>query len=504
MKNLKLLFINVRLRKNASVKILPVGLAAVMTLVDQAGFGFEFLDLDINEHEDAFVETFIRDHRFEVILLGSIVTHYKWIKWFVQMVKNYYPDTTVVVGNSVAGSCHDVFMKNVPADVAVIGEGEISCLEVLETLQSNGDLSRVTGIAYRDAAGVVHHNPPRMAAPIDALPMVDWKYFDVPRYLTPQKKLGFGESEERSDIVAMPVSTARGCVFKCSFCHYVFWNDPYRHRSPDQVLLEIRRDMETHGANYINFWDDLSFASMVQAEKMVDAILASKLKFDWMAAVRTDLFGNPRFPYEKRLAVAEKMKKAGCQSLGFSLESGNREILKMMNKKVEKEFFSEHVRVLQKVGITCNTSVVFGYPIETKETIQETFDACFENRIYPSIGFLLPLPSTGMYDYAKLNGYIKDEDAYLTSITERQDICLNMTQMSDTEIMGEITKGAQRLNDQLNLGLDEKTYIKTGGYRRHTNRKMQLEKDRPKRNENDFSFNYSDTVFEVDKGKKES
>ena len=58
----------------------------------------------------------------------------------------------------------------------------------------------------------------------------------------------------------------------------------------------------------------------------------------------------------------------------------------------------------------------------------------------------MPLPYTEMYDYAKKHGYITDEDAYLDSITERQDICLNMTKMSDEEIMGQIKKNAWELN----------------------------------------------------------
>jgi hypothetical protein len=107
-----------------------------------------------------------------------------------------------------------------------------------------------------------------------------------------------------------------------------------------------------------------------------------------------------------------------------------------------------------------------------------------------------------MYEYAKLHGYIKDEDAFLTSITERQDICLNMTKMTDTEIMDEIKKGARRLNELLNLGLTDQTFIKTGGYKKHTNIKKQLDPDRMKRIENDVSFNYAETQFEVDQGGK--
>ena len=134
-----------------------------------------------------------------------------------------------------------------------------------------------------------------------------------------------------------------------------------------------------------------------------------------------------------------------------------------MNKEIEVDAFYKTVYILKQAGSISQTSVVFGYPIETKETIKETFDQCLKAGLYPSIGFLLPLPYTVMYDYAKANGFNTDEDRFLESITERQDICLNMTKMSDEEIMNEIKIGAAKLNEMLDIGLTEDTYIKSKG-----------------------------------------
>ena len=194
------------------------------------------------------------------------------------------------------------------------------------------------------------------------------------------------------------------------------------------------------------------------------------------------------------------MKQSGCYACGFSLESGNKEILEMMNKEIEQGAFVNTVNVLRSAGIICNTSVVFGYPIETKDTIKETFDQCKKAGVYPSIGFLLPLPSTGMWDYAKVNGFIKDEEEFLESITERQDICLNMTKMSDDEIMDEIKIGAKKLDEMLHLGLDENSYIRTKGSVNHKIKEQKVnvvEPQKIKRNENDFSFNYSSSEFKT-------
>src|SRR3990172_7033499 len=474
----KILFVNLCLRCGGFTKLLPVGLAYVMTYFHENGYRFDLLDIDINEYDNSYVENFVKEKKYDFVLLGSIVTHYKWIKWFVKSVKKNNPKTDVIVGNSVGGSIPDVFLRNAPADAVVIGEGEITALELVDAIRLGKDLTKVEGIAFIDKNSEFFKTPARKVGKIDDIPMVNWDFFDVEKYLAKPPD-AMDPEETESNIRAMPLATARGCSFRCTFCHFVFWNDPYRNRSPKLIIQEIKRNIEKYKANYINFWDDLSFASAKQVSRLVDEILASGLKFKWTAAIRADIFSRNHLSNEESLEVAKKMKQSGCFNVGFSLETGSEEILKMMNKKITVNEFNDTVRILRRAGIICNTSVV-----------------C----VYPSIGFLLPLPATGMWDYAKANGLITDEDKFLDSITERQDICLNMTKLSDEEIMEEIKSGAKKLNDILQLGLTEDRYIRTGrpvNYKSHKKlqKELPMNPDNIQRNENDFSFNYSAQEF---------
>ncbi len=492
--DLKLLFINPCLRPGGHTKLLPVGLASVMTYFHDNGYKFTLLDIDINEFDDAYVENYLKDNDFDFILFGTLVTHYKWSKWLANTAKKHQPNAHVIVGNSVASSIPELFLQKTNADIVIIGEGEISAYESVEAIRLEKPLSDISGIAYRNSEGEIKINELRKVGNINDFPMINWDFFDVERYLS---KPSVKADREKDITRAMPVITARGCAFKCTFCHYVFWNDPYRNRSANSVTDEIRRLIKKYNATHIDFWDDLSFASAHQVEKMCDEFLASGLKFKWLASVRVDLFSRANLSSNDALRVAKKMKEAGCYDVGFALESGNQEILEMMNKKIDVNAFFETVNIFKKVGITVNTSVVFGYPTESKESIQQTFEQCLKAGVYPSIGFLLPLPSTGMYDYAKQKGFITDEDAYLDSITERQDINVNMTKLSDDEIMNEIKIGAKQLNDMLDLGLNENTYIKTKGYKNSKIKKKPIEDpENMERIENDVSFNYATTQFE--------
>ena len=284
----RILFLNCCLRKKSYTKLLPMGLASVMTYFKKNGYKFDLLDNDINEYEDSYIEDYIKNNQYDFVMLGTLVTHYKWVKWFINMVKKHQPETNVIVGNSVASSIPKLLLEKTRADVSVIGEGEISAYETVDAIRLKKDLSHVQGITFRDSSGEIIQNEPRKVGLIDDFPMPDWEIFDVERYLSIPPNLK--DVDETEEVRSMPVITARGCAFECTFCYFVFWNDPYRNRSPKSILAEVKYNIEKYNVNYINFWDDLSFASAKQVSKLCDEILESGLKFKWSCAIRVDIF----------------------------------------------------------------------------------------------------------------------------------------------------------------------------------------------------------------------
>jgi anaerobic magnesium-protoporphyrin IX monomethyl ester cyclase len=508
---MKILFINPSLRPEAPHRYLPVGLAYVMTAAHEAGFKFDLLDVDIGRYSNEYVEQFLAKNRYDVIALGSIVTHYRWTKWCIQTAKEYNPACKIIVGNSVGGSIPEVIFRHTPADIIVKGEADVTFVEVLRALNEgrslgecvmpmasvahrNGNLPSamkgvgVEGIIFRSDDGTIINNGPRKAVKdINTLSNPNWDLFDVQEYL----KVGTNLAHEtvrypKENAIVFPVNTARGCVFQCTFCHYVFWNDPYRHRSAANVIGEIKHLQQKYSCNYIEFWDELSFHKLQPAEKFVDELIAADLGIHWSAAVRTDLFGRDDIPYEQRRRVAEKFKMSGALALGFSLESGNDKILEAMNKKVKAKYFDNQVELLRDVGLISNTSLVLGYPQETLETIAETMEMCRRNRVYPSVGFLLPLPETGMWDYALEHGHITEIDSYLSTMTERQDIVVNMTKLPSEALMSATREWLERLNEEFGRLLPQENLIRTGGYATH-NKHQEVHRHR----NTDDSFNYA-------------
>ena len=506
---MKILFINPSLRGGkAGHLFLPIGLGYIMTYVKQHGYNFDLLDIDAGGYDNEYVEKYFIKNKFDVICMGSIVTHYRWIKWCINTIKKYQPEATVIVGNSVGGSIPEVLFQKTKVDIVVYGEAEVTIKEVFDAIKLNRPLGEIVepyveiphankgypatikglgihGIIYRAKNNQIVNNGKRKAVKnIDDFPFPDWNLFDVQTYLESGKKHGASHSwfYKSEEAVSMPINTARGCVFKCTFCHYVFWHDPYRHRSARNVIAEIKQNQRKYNANFFNFWDELSFHKLGPAIKFVEELIKADLKIHWTCAIRADLMGkdednkgNP-IPREERLNLAKKFVKAGCVSAGYSLESGSDEILKAMNKKVKSKYFKEQVLICREAGLVTNTSLVMGYPQETSETIKQTMTQLEKLKVYPSTGFLLPLPETKMWTYAIENNHIADIDHYLTQITERQDFSLNLTKMSEEQLKNETVDWLERLNKSVGGSLSKEKLLKTGGYDEHS--KHQNSKER--------------------------
>lgn len=458
MELMNILLINISLRPESKIKLFPIGIGYIATAMKNAGFDFDLLDIDAYRYSDEEVDAFIRAKKYDVVAMGCIVTGYSKVKSLCARVRKIHQDACIIVGNSVATSIYEILLSKTEADVAVMGEGDITIVKLLEALQENRSLSTVRGISYKEEGGI-YRNPPQ--PPIDdisSLPHIDFSLFDAEVYIrnTKEQVPEYSVPIPRDELRALPINTARGCIGNCTFCYHNFRGYKYRFRSMDSILKEIQSMIETYKLNYIFLGDELTIFSRKRAEEFAGAILQSGLKFYWGACCRADCFTK-----ESDVEIIKKMKEAGCVGLGFSLESSNPEILKMMNKHITVEDFKRTANLCWAAGVRPSTSLVIGYPMETPETIKDTFQVCEDCKIYPSTGYLLPQPGSVMYDYACKNGHIQDEEEFLLKMGDRQDLRLNMTTMTDKEMEDAVLEGLFKCNVELAVGLDKEHLIKT-------------------------------------------
>lgn len=454
---MKILLIQPCLRPERPHRNFPIGLCYVASAIHRAGYDFEIIDIEAHRYSEQELETLLRQKDFDVVALGTLVTGYKTVKELAALIRNIHHEAIIIVGNSVASSIPEILLSKTDVDIVVIGEGDITIVELLKAIEHNRPLEDVQGICFKKD-GAIHCTPKRsVIADINTLPIYNWALFDMKTYLThaihdiPEPYPMPSES-----IHAFVINTARGCPFHCTFCYHVFHEDTYRYRSPESILSEIALLQKKYGINYIAFYDELTFFSKKQVNTFVDVLLQSGLEFFWIADCRANLFT------EEDVELLAKLKKSGCIGLGYSLESGNPEILKAMHKTITVEGFARQKKALDLAGLKTFTSLVLGYPQETLETLRQTFDVCYELDVYPSAGYLLPQPGTPMYELAKQKGLITDEEQFLLQMGDRQDLRINLTTIPDDVFQIEVRKHLKRISDKLNLPFSETTLIKTG------------------------------------------
>lgn len=442
---MKILLINVTLRPKSPVKYLPLGLAYIATAMKNAGFSFDLLDVDAFRYSDDEIHTFLSKNNYDIILMGCIVTGYKIIKEYASLLREFYPQSTIIVGNSVADSIPDILLSKTEVDIAVIGEGDITIVKLLESLENGTALADVQGIVYKSQDSGIYRTPDRPPIKdLSKISFIDYSIWDMEIYIEGYRNaLGEPTPIPRSEMRGIGVNTARGCVNRCTFCYHVFRNVPYRHRPWKHVLEEVRHLIENYQMNYIGFHDELTFSSKHSVREFIEAMNDSGLHFFWTGDCRGNLF-----TIEEDLALLKTLKEIGCVGMGYSLESSNPEILTAMNKHMTPEQFTFQTSLFRKAGIPAWTSLVFGFPQETQETIKNTIDCCIQNRIYPSAGYLLPFPGSEMYQYAISRGVINrdKEEEYLLKLGDRQDLRINLTAMPDSLFEKVLNDELQRCN----------------------------------------------------------
>lgn len=455
---MKILFINPSLRPDSPKCIPNVGLAYVASAVERAGIDLEIIDIDANRYTEEQVEKQIRTKKYDAVGIGTLSSAYRWTKNITNVIKTHKPNVPIIVGNILGTSIPKLLLERTYVDIACLGEGDETVVDIISAFDKGLPLDSVNGIMYKNSNEIVETSPRALIGNIDDIPFPNYDLFDMEIYLEKSKwhvaspdQLGM----PFENIVAMPVNTTRGCPYRCTFCFNAFQSDKFRLRSPANIIAEIELWKTKYGVNFVNFWDELTFFHRKQTEKFVDLMNEKNINIHWIASCRSELLK------KDDNCLAEKLRNAGCHGLTFALENANEEIRRAMNKRNSVEGFINQCRILKQAGINTYNTVIFGYPQETSETIAETFNVLAKCNDYPSVGYLLPLPGTPMFDYAIEHGYIKDVEDYLMIMGDRQDLRVNMTGMTNEEMESAVEGHLIRLSEKLKLGIEKEKLIKT-------------------------------------------
>ncbi len=274
------------------------------------------------------------------------------------------------------------------ADYALIGEGEETLGELMDTLTGRSDrpLERILGLARPDDKAGERRNPPRPDIDnLDALPFPAWDLVDIPRYRAIW--------QQRHGYYSMNMVTTRGCPYGCNWCAKPIWGQRYNVRSPENVAAELGWLKATYRPDHIWFADDIFGLRPGWIEHFAEVVTGQGVATPFKCLMRVDLVKPP---------VAQALAAAGCQTVWIGAESGSQPILDAMGKGTTVAQIHAARRVLGQNGIKVGFFLQFGYPRETRADVECTLQmvrAALPDEIGVSVSY--PLPGTRFYEQVK-------------------------------------------------------------------------------------------------------
>lgn len=297
----------------------------------------------------------------------------------------------IIYGGPHATALPEESLSNSEIDIAVIGEGEQTLLEILRGKNS----SDINGIAYKDNGKVFSTSPREFINDLDALPLPDISLYDISRYHC-SKLVSRGTP-------VLHMETSRGCPNNCSFCNKAIFRRQFRTKSPERVLAEIRYFMKS-GAGELRVIDDQFATDIKRAKEICRMILRENIKIPWNLAngVRVD-----RVDQE----FLDLAKRAGCYQVGIGFESGDQKSLDSIDKGIKLEQSAKCMEMVRKSGLESVGFFILGLPVDTEESLRRTIN--FAVKMMPTFAkatVALPLPGTRLFNQYDQEGRIKTRD----------------------------------------------------------------------------------------------
>ena len=364
----------------------PLGPAYVAASLRQAGHTVRLLDCTFLGREQA--RRLALAAQADVVGIYCMATMRDDALWFARQLRGRCE--LLVAGGPLPTCEPETFLADF--DVVVRGEGEQTMVDVLAAHAAGADPGGVPGaVAAAAGGGAAAPSPPRsLAGDLDALPFPARDLLPNAAYIS--------HGRRRYGYAVTTVMASRGCPFACEFCSNVVFGDSYRERSPAGVVDEIEQALAL-GYDRIAFADDVFTLRGERVVALCDEIERRGLRFAWECLARVDGIDG---------ATAARMRRAGCRTVFFGIESGSDEVLRLMRKGITAARAREAVWAAHDAGLEVGAFFILCYPGETDDTVLETLRFAASLPL-DYLGLSMPYPLPGTRLRTRLEGRVTGE-----------------------------------------------------------------------------------------------
>jgi len=398
----------------------PIGLAYVYAFLKRHGVSVSCLNLC---HEscttDASLAREFAKRRIDMICTGGMSTCWGEIEDILVSAKRISRDVITVVGGPIITADSELAMTHLPIDYGVVGEGEYTLVDLLETLQRRDQPDTVKGLAFRSPDGrLVLAGKREEIKDLDALPIPEYQDFG---FRDTMGNIKYAQQipilETFNEVRFAEIIGSRSCPFACTFCYHPL-GKKYRQRSLDHIFAEIEYLHKTFGVNVIAFNDELLSLDQTRMLALAERIKPYNIK--WIASFRVT---------NVRREVMEELVAAGLMVAGFGIESMNDDVLKSMKKHITRTEIVNALEVCRQARLECVGNIILGDPADTAETVNESISWWKNNPVHHvGLGFIKAVPDAPVYRYALAKGLIKDKLAHVRNLP-----LINLSKISDRQ-----------------------------------------------------------------------
>ena len=384
----------------------PLGMAYLASVLRNDGHEITIYNQDMHHYPDEHITNYLNKNNFDIVAVGSIAGYYTYKK-LISFSKAINASSNrknfkYILGGHMPSADPDYFLCKTEADIVIRGEGELTFKNLAKY---SNNITIVNGELIID---------------LDTLPFPAWDLFPMEYYRL--QRMPNIENNEFS----MSVLTGRGCSFHCTFCMRL--TPGIRLRSVGNIVEEIKQLKSQYNITYIDFADDLTFASKQRTVELCEAFIKNDLNIKWRCEGRLNYI-DPE--------ILKLVKKAGCVFINYGIEALDDNVLCLMKKALCVDQIIEGVETTLKEGISPGLNIIFGNVGDNKETLKKAVDFLVkydDGSQIRTISPVQPYPGCELFETAKQKGLVKDtENFYENKLKNSDGLSINFTELSDDE-----------------------------------------------------------------------
>lgn len=365
---------------------IPYGLLSLAAQAWRAGHVVKVLNL--SAHTWSSVQRTIEHLNADVVGMSCWTANRRGVHLTAKLIKDKSPNTHVTVGGPHITALGRSYLEHYPAiDSAIVGEGELTFLELLDRLERGVSLEGLAGAWVRAGARIPELLPRPAVAILDQL-----------------------ESPHRHFPTHI-VMTSRGCPWACTFCGAESsWGRGFRPFSVERVLDDLEAALERTKVRIVLIKDDTFTTNRDRVLALCRGIRDRNLRFLWSCDTRVDVL---------REDLVREMRLAGCERLSLGVESGSQQILKAINKKITVQQILDATEVARRYGVRARFFMMLGNRGETLQTFHETLGFLEKARPHQYIFSCLSIyPGTKDFQDAIAAGWLTSERYFTDTFQE--------------------------------------------------------------------------------------